>query len=143
MYLQPILRCKNRNCLRSGIAPIRLPYANPTGANEQPPAWPPEGWQIILTCSKCGHWYVYKRDDIEWTRVVTPSDLAMWVVELQCNEPNCESRTKWHVLDDGSLSEDEIVGFVKRSDPFPLCSEGHSLVFPAATVLSTQKLSSL
>ena len=143
MYLEPILRCKNSACLRSGMAPIRVPYTNPPKADEQPPAWPPEEWQLILTCSKCGHWYVYQRKDIEWTRVVSPTDLAMWSVELQCNELNCESRTKWHVLDDAAMSEDEIVGFIKRSDPLPLCAEGHSLVFPAATVLSIQKLPSL
>lgn len=143
MYLQPVLRCKNRECLRSRLAPISVPYANPPGADENPPAWPPEGWQIILTCDKCDHWYVYKKEDIEWASIATPPDLAMWFVELQCNEPKCESRIKWHVLDDGGMSENEIVEFIKRSDPLPFCSEGHSLVFPSATVLSIQKISSL
>ena len=143
MYLQPILRCKNSECVSSRLAPIRVPFSNPPKAGEQPPAWPPQSWQVILICSNCDHWYVYQGKDIEWTTVATPADRAMWCVELQCSEPNCKSRTKWHVLDDREMPENEIEGFIKRSDPLPLCPEGHSLVFPAATVVSVQKLPSL
>jgi len=109
MYLQPILRCKNPECLRSkATAPIRVPCPDPPKADQQAPTWPPDGWQRILVCRDCDHWYAYEKKDIEWVNVISPADLGVWCVELQCNEPRCESRTKWHLLDDGIMSaEDE------------------------------------
>ena len=141
MYLQPILQCKNHDC--PSVAPIRLPYANPPKADEQPPSWPPDGWQLTLICRDCDHSYTYEKKDVGWANALNPADVAMWCVELQCNEPDCGSRTKWHLLDDGGMSENEIFEFIMRSDPLPLCGNGHSLVVSGATVRSAQTLSSL
>ncbi len=142
MYLQPTLQCKNPECPRPSVAPTRLPYPNPPKAGEPQPNWPQGGWQLRLTCRDCDHWYVYGETDVAWVESINP-DLAgvdLWCVELQCSEPGCASCTKWHVLDDGALSESEILEFVMRSDPIPVCGNGHSLVMSEAKVRSAQKL---
>jgi hypothetical protein len=45
--------------------------------------------------------------------------------ELECAEPGCKSRTKWHVLDNNQMSESETVEFVLRADPVAVCENGH------------------
>lgn len=145
MYLQPILRCKNAECRRPAGAPIRLPYPNPPKAGEQPPNWPPSGWQLTLVCRHCDHWYAYTAKDVAWVESLHRdlTGVALWCIELECSEPGCMSRTKWHFLDEGALSESDVLELVLRSDPIPVCENDHSLVVSAAKVLSAQKLASL
>ena len=45
--------------------------------------------------------------------------------ELECGEPGCTSRTRWHVLDNSQMSESETLEFVLRADPVAVCENGH------------------
>lgn len=143
MYWQPVLKCKNPDCPRPTASPIRLPHRNAPKSTEPRPNWPGEGWRFTLICRDCDHWYVYHENDIEWGGFLHPADLSIWSVELQCSEPGCQSRTRWHLLDDGGMSEEELFEFVLRSDPIPFCENGHSLAVPKARLHSVHKLSSL
>ena len=53
MYLQPVVRCKNRDCPMPSAARIRLPYPNPPATGENPPAWPQDAWQLRMICREC------------------------------------------------------------------------------------------
>jgi hypothetical protein len=46
--------------------------------------------------------------------------------ELECGEPGCQSRTRWHVLDNSQMSESETLEFVLRADPVAVCENRHS-----------------
>jgi hypothetical protein len=146
MHLQPVLRCKNPDCPLPAAAPIRLPYSNPTKMGEQPPNWPSEGWQLRLICHGCDHWYVYEKQDVEWKdlmHVWADIGLDFWCVELQCGEPNCDSCTKWYATDANALSESEIIEFVMRADPIPICGNGHSLGASGIKAQSATKVTAL
>ena len=66
---------------------------------------------------------------MQWATVTVPlaeqGNLHFWCVELECGEPGCQSRTKWHVLDKTDLSETEINEFVLRADPVVVCENDH------------------
>ena len=147
MYLQPVVRCKNPDCTTPSATRIRLPYPNPPRSTAPPPDWPQHGWQLRLICRDCDHWYVYEKKDVQWAPFSYPladhSGLDFWSVELECGEPNCKSRTRWHVLDNSQLSESELQEFVLRADPVVVCENGHPLSINGATVNSVQKPSSV
>ena len=147
MYLQPVVRCKNSDCPTPSAARIRLPYPNPPKSSATPPDWPPEGWQLRLICRECDHWYVYEKTDVMWAPYSSPladhSDLAFQCVALECAEPGCGSRTRWHVLDNSQLSEEELHEFVLRADPVVVCENGHSLSLSGVASSSVQKASSV
>jgi hypothetical protein len=147
MYLQPVVRCKNPDCTTPSAARIRLPYPNPPKTGATPPAWPPEGWQLRLICRECDHWYVYEKGDVQWAPYSSPleeySGLDFQCVELECAEPNCASRTRWHVLDNSQLSETELLEFVLRSDPVVVCENGHPISISGVASSSVQKATSV
>jgi hypothetical protein len=128
-------------------ARIRLPYPNPPKTGANPPDWPPEAWQLRLICRECDHWYIYERADVQWAPFSSPlaeySGLDFQRVELECAEPGCGSRTRWHVLDNSQLSESELQEFVLRADPVVVCENGHSLSISGVTSSSVQKASSV
>jgi hypothetical protein len=93
------------------------------------PSWPKDGWQLRLICSACDHWYIYGKDDVQWMPYTRPleeeSRFDFVYAELECGEPGCGSRTRWHVLDSNQMSESETVEFVLRADPVTVCENGH------------------
>jgi hypothetical protein len=129
MYLQPVVRCKNPDCPTPSAARIRLPFANPPATGADAPDWPREGWQLRLICRECDHWYIYDKKDIQWAPYTRPLEEETRVdflgVELECGEPGCGSRTRWHVLDNSQMSETEAYEFVLRADPVAVCENGH------------------
>jgi len=110
-------------------ARIRLPYPNPPATGENPPAWPQDAWQLRLICRECDHWYIYDQKDIQWAPYTRPLEEETRVdflcVELECGEPGCGSRTRWHVLDNSQMSEIEALEFVLRADPVAVCENRH------------------
>jgi len=110
-------------------ARIRLPYPNPPASGGNPPAWPPDGWQLRLICTACDHWYIYEKGDVQWAPYTRPlgeeTRVDFLCVELECGEPGCHSRTRWHVLDNSQMSETEAFEFVLRADPVAVCENGH------------------
>jgi hypothetical protein len=110
-------------------ARIRLPYPNPPATGENPPAWPQDAWQLRLICRECDHWYLYDQKDIQWAPYTRPLEEETRVdflcVELECGEPGCGSRTRWHVLDNSQMSEIEALEFVLRADPVAVCENRH------------------
>jgi hypothetical protein len=147
MYLQPVVRCKNPDCPLPSAARIRLPYPNPPATPANPPDWPQDGWQLRLICRECDHWYVYEKQDVQWAAFSSPladySGLDFQCVELECGEPGCKSRTRWHVLDNSQMSERELFEFVLRADPVVVCENGHPLSISGSASKSTQKVSSV
>jgi hypothetical protein len=147
MVLQPVVRCKNPDCPMPTAARIRLPYPNPPGTGANPPNWPPEGWQLRLICRECDHWYIYDQNDVKWMPYSSPlaeySGLDFWRAELECGEPGCQSRTRWHVLDNSQMSESELFEFVLRADPVVVCENGHPLSESKTAPHSAQKASSV
>ncbi len=147
MYLQPVVRCKNSDCPTPSAARTRLPYPNPPKTGATAPDWPPDGWQLRLICRECDHWYVYEKQDIQWAPYSSPlandSGVDFQCIELECAEPNCGSRTRWHVLDNSQLSETELLEFVLRADPVVVCENGHSLSISGVASSSVQKPSSV
>ena len=131
MYLQPVVRCKNPDCPTPSAARIRLPYPNPPKTGTNPPDWPQDGWQLRLICRECDHWYIYETKDVQWAPYTSPledqSGVDFLCAELECGEPGCNSRTRWHVLDNSQMSESEAMEFVLRADPVAVCENGHSL----------------
>jgi hypothetical protein len=129
MYLQPVVRCKNPDCPLPTAARIRLPFPNPPGSGEAPPAWPKEGWRLRLICRECDHWYIYDENDIQWAPYTRPlvdeTRVDFLCAELQCGEAGCNSRTQWNVLDNSQMSETEMLEFVLRADPVAVCENGH------------------
>jgi hypothetical protein len=129
MYLQPVVRCKNSDCPSPSATRIRLPYPNPPASGANPPDWPSQSWQCRLICTACDHWYVYGKDDIQWAPYTRPLSEETRVdficAELECGEPGCGVRTKWHVLDNNQMSESETLEFVLRADPVAVCENGH------------------
>jgi hypothetical protein len=147
MYLQPVVKCKNPDCPMPTAARIRLPYPSPPGTGENPPNWPPDQWQLRLICRECDRWYVYEKKDVQWAPFTYPladqSSLDFWCAELQCGEPNCQSRTRWHVLDNSQMSESEILEFVLRADPVAVCENGHPFSTSGTTSRSANKVYSV
>jgi hypothetical protein len=143
MYLQPVVRCKNPDCPIPSAARIRLPYPDPPKTGATPPNWPQDGWRLRLICRDCDRWYVYEKNDVMWASYSSPlgdaSDLAFQCIELECSEPGCGSRTRWHVLDNTQLSETELVEFVLRADPVVVCENGHSLSISGVKSRSVRK----
>jgi len=131
MYLQPVVKCKNPDCPMPSAARIRLPFPKPPQAGANPPAWPPEGWQLRLICNACDHWYVYEKGDVQWAPYTRPLEeetrVAFLCADLECGEAGCQSRTRWYVLDNSQMSEPEMVEFVLRADPVAVCENGHPL----------------
>jgi hypothetical protein len=113
------------------LARIRLPYPDPPPVGATPPDWPKQGWQLRLICRDCDHWYIYEKEDVMWAPFSSPlteqSGLDFVCAELECGEPGCDSRTRWHVLDNSQMSEGETLEFVLRADPVVVCEKGHSL----------------
>jgi len=60
--------------------------------------------------------------------------------ELECGEPGCQSRTRWHVLDNSQMSESEALEFVLRADPVAVCENGHPLSISGTASRSAQKV---
>ena len=147
MYLQPVVRCKNSDCPTPSAARIRLPYPDPPKTGAPTPDWPPDGWQLRLIYRECDHWYIYGKQDIQWAPYSSPlgeySGLDFQCVELACAEPNCGSRTRWHVLDNSQLSETELLEFVLRADPVVVCENGHPISISGVASSSVQKASSV
>lgn len=147
MYLQPVVRCKNSDCPTPSAARIRLPYLNPPKSSDAVPDWPQPGWQLRLICRECDHWYIYEKNDVQWAKYSSPlgqhSGLDFQCIELECAEPGCGSRTKWHVLDNSQLSETELQEFVLRADPVVVCENGHSLSIAGVTSSSVKKAESV
>jgi hypothetical protein len=147
MYLQPVVKCKNPDCPLPSAARIRLPYPNPPRSGETVPSWPQDGWRLRLICRECDHWYVYEEKDIEWAPFTNPlaehSGLHFWRAELECGEPDCHSRTQWHVLDNSQMSETELLEFVLRADPVVVCENGHPLSISRTATSSAHKVSSV
>jgi hypothetical protein len=145
MFLQPVVRCKNPDCTTPSAVRIRLPYPNPPRTGATPPDWPQNGWKLRLICRECDHWYIYEKNDVMWasysSSLADSSDLAFQCVELECAEPNCGSRTRWHVLDHSQLSEEELQEFVLRADPVVVCENGHPLSISGVASSSVQKAS--
>jgi hypothetical protein len=102
---------------------------------------------LRLICRECDHWYVYEKKDVQWAPFSYPladhSGLDFWGVELECAEPNCGSRTRWHVLDNSQLSESELLEFVLRADPVVVCENGHPLSLSGVASNSVQKAPSV
>jgi hypothetical protein len=147
MYLQPVVKCKNSQCPLPSASRIRLPYPNPSATGSTPPDWPQNGWQLRLICRECDHWYVYEKSDVQWAPFTSPlaerSGLDFWCAELECAEPNCKSRTRWHVLDNSQMSESEMLEFVLRADPVAVCENGHPFAISGTISRSAQKVSSI
>jgi len=147
MISQPVVKCQNPDCPMPTAARIRLPYPNPPGTGEPLPNWPPDGWQLRLICRECDHWYVYEKKDVQWASFSSPlsdySGLDFWCVELECGEPDCKSRTQWHVLDNSQMSESELLQFTLRADPVVVCENGHPLSISGTTSRSSHKASSV
>jgi len=147
MYLQPVVRCKNPDCPTPTAVRIRLPYPNPPRTSENPPEWPREGWQLRLICRECDHWYIYEKSDVQWAPYSNPlaeqSGLDFCCAELECAEPGCQSRTRWHVLDNNQMSETELREFVLRADPVVVCENGHPLSISGTKSSSAGKVDSV
>jgi hypothetical protein len=147
MYLQPVVRCKNSDCPTPSAARIRLPYPNPPASSANPPAWPNDGWQLRLICSDCDHWYIYKKEDVQWAPYTRPLEEETRVefrrAELECAEPGCKSRTEWHVLDKSQMSDTEMIEFVLRADPVTVCENDHPFSISGIASSSVSKVSSL
>ncbi len=147
MFLQPVVRCKNPDCPTPTAVRIRLPYPNPPKTGENPLDWPQEGWQIRLICRDCDHWYVYEKSDVQWAPFSNPlaeqSNLDFWVTELECGEANCQSRTRWYVLDNSQMSETEMLEFVLRADPVVVCENNHPLSISGTAAKSAKKIDSV
>lgn len=147
MYLQPVVRCKNPDCPMPSLSRIRLPYPDPPRAGANPPNWPPDGWQLRLICRECDHWYVYQKKDVHWAPYSEPlaeqSGLDFVCTELECGEPGCDSRTRWHVLDNSQLSESDMLDFVLRADPVIVCENGHPLSISGTKSQAVRKPSSV
>jgi hypothetical protein len=147
MYLQPVVKCKNPDCPLPTATRIRLPYPNPPRSGENPPNWPQDGWQLRLICRECDHWYVYEKKDVQWAPFTNPladhPGLDFWRADLECAEPNCNSRTQWHVLDNSQMSETELFEFVLRADPVVVCENGHPLSISGAKSQTAQKVASI
>src|SRR5258708_35380107 len=95
----------------------------------------------------CGHGYVYEHDDVPWgpfsSRLAEYRGLDFQCVELECAEPGCKSRTRWHVLDNSQLSESELFEFVLRADPVVVCENGHPLSISGVASSSVRKADSV
>ncbi len=147
MYLQPVVRCKNPDCPMPTAARIRLPYPNPPATGEGLPDGPTEGWQLRLICRECDHWYVYQKKDVEWAPYTRPlaeeTRVDFLCTELECGEPRCGSRTRWHVLDNSQMSETETLEFVLRADPVVVCENGHPFSISGAASSSVRKADSV
>jgi hypothetical protein len=147
MYLQPVVRCKNPDCPTPSLARIRLPFPDPPQAGANPPAWPKDGWQLRLICRECDHWYIYEKKDVQWAPYTSPlaeqSNVDFVCAELECGEPGCTSRTRWHVLDNSQMSESETLEFVLRADPVAVCENGHPLSISGVASSSVQKVASV
>ncbi len=147
MYLQPVVRCKNPDCPIPSAARIRLPYPDPPKTGATAPNWPQDGWRLRLICRDCDRWYVYEKNDVMWASYSSPladaSDVEFQCIELECGEPSCGSRTRWHVLDNSQLSETELVEFVLRADPVVVCENEHSLSISGVKSGSVRKAESV
>jgi len=84
---------------------------------------------------------------LQWAKYSSPlaehSGLDFQCIELECAEPGCGSRTRWHVLDNSQLSETELLEFVLRADPVVVCENGHSLSIAGVTSSSVKKSDSV
>jgi hypothetical protein len=147
MFWQPVVRCKNPECPTPSATRIRLPYPNPPRTSEGEPNWPQGGWQLRLICRECDHWYIYEKSDVQWAKYSSTLEdyggLDFQGIEMECAEPGCGSRTKWHVLDNSQLSESELQDFVLRADPVVVCENGHSLSIAGTTSSSVRKAESV
>jgi hypothetical protein len=147
MYLQPVVKCKNPDCPLPSATRIRLAYANPPMTGENPPNWPPEGWQCRLICTACDHWYIYEKKDVEWAPFTRPlseeTRVDFLCAELECGEPGCGVHTKWHVLDNNQMSESEAIEFVLRADPVAVCDHDHPYSISGVKSSSVKKAESV
>jgi hypothetical protein len=147
MFLQPVVRCKNSDCPSPSAIRIRLPYVNPPASSEAAPNWPAEGWKTHLICTACDHWYIYGKDDVQWapyTRPLSEETRVDFVcAELECGEPGCGIKTKWHVLDPNQMSESETIEFVLRADPVAVCENDHPYSISGVKSSSVKKADSV
>ncbi|MGA7399806.1 MAG: hypothetical protein WCC99_23650 [Candidatus Sulfotelmatobacter sp.] len=128
-------------------ARIRLPYPNPPAAGETLPDWPQESWQLRLICRECDHWHIYDKRGVEWAPYTRPlaeeTRVDFLCTELECGEPGCGSRTRWHVLDNSQMSETETLEFVLRADPVVVCENGHPFSISGTASSSVHKADSV
>src|SRR5262249_5180023 len=145
MYLQPVLRCKNPDCPLPAAAPLRLPYLNPPMAGDKTPNWPADNWEARVICHGCDHWYLYKKSDIAWapfTHTSNEAGLDWWQVDQACGEPGCDSVTSWYFINTLGLAEQEVMEFVMRADPIPMCAMEHSLGISGIKERTAKQISS-
>ncbi|HVI10153.1 MAG TPA: hypothetical protein VND65_17825 [Candidatus Binatia bacterium] len=147
MYLLPVVRCKNPDCPTPSAARIRLAYPNPPRSGEAQPNWPAEGWKLRLICRDCDHWYIYEKGDVQWAPYTSPladqSGVDFVCAELECAEPGCNSKTRWCVLDNSQMSEEETFEFVLRADPVTVCENGHPFQISGIKSRSAGKVDSV
>jgi hypothetical protein len=109
--------------------------------------WPQDGWQLRLICRECDHWYIYEKKDVQWAPYTRPlaeeTRVDFLCAELECAEPGCGLRTRWHVLDNSQMSETELLEFVLRADPVAVCENGHSFSISGTVSSSTRKVDSV
>jgi len=147
MYWQPIVRCKNPDCPMPSLSRIRLPYPDPPRVDASVPDWPEAAWELRLICRDCDHWYIYKKDDVQWAPYTSTlseqSNLDFVCAELECGEAGCGSRTRWHVLDNSQMDQSDMLEFVMRADPVVVCEKGHPLSISGIKSGRAQKVSSV
>jgi hypothetical protein len=147
MFLLPVVRCKNPDCPTPSATRVRLPYQDPPASTEAAPNWPAEGWQARLICTACDHWYIYEKNDVQWAPYTRPlseeTRLDFLCAELECAEPGCGSRTKWHVLDSNQMSASETIEFVLRADPVTVCEHDHPFSISGIASSSVKKAESI
>lgn len=107
-YLQPVIRCKNRERVRkpTDCAPIVLPWPILPETGTPRPHWPEDGWKANIACPQCGLLFVYmERHDspcVLWEQASYRgqgqfhSNAVCVRVEFRCSQTGCETPITFH-----------------------------------------------
>jgi hypothetical protein len=122
-----------RDCSR--IFRIRTLCSIPQETLGNPPQWPRVIFPLRAICPHCGHWGAYSEWEVDLGRIQTPSqtigpDQVAYVLEIGCGEPDCGSRTKWHLQGSANAGREALQRLVffatrKEGNEPSCCENGH------------------
>ena len=132
-YWTPTLWCKSPDHICPLHGPAFLPYPTLLGITSSQPDWPRDGWQAFVVCDKCGHGYMYGKQDVKWGQA---PDLGLWTqnaflrIELKCAQESCALPVIAHLFAPQSWSTRDIEAKIMHGENEFACKAGYPILLP-------------
>lgn len=125
-----LVNCKNRDC----DSPIRIRILEPNlpKIDANPLLTPMEDFSVRVVCPECGHGLVCSAREFDLgapppSSRIADIDRAYSIVCIECAEPDCLSRTEWHLPLGQHERKTPPREYLKSLPMILLCPNDHSL----------------